>query len=221
MKEFFGKICTCVSSFIKKNSDIIKPVAVLTVICLVISFALAITNLVTADKIAQMEKKNSEAAMAALLPSDKYGEIDLSATLPDTSSHFSDDTQLFVAYEGDTVKGYIITNSAKGYGGDVKVMTAISPEKKVIGVNILSASDETPGLGQNVTKEYFYSQFIGKSENIILEKNGAAAENNEIDAVTGATITSTAVKNCVNNAFTCLNEYINSTADTDNTEEVQ
>lgn len=217
MKDFFNKIFATTSSFIKKNSDIIKPVAVLTVICLVISLALAVTNLVTADKIAEIDKKNSEAAMAELLPSEKYEEVDLTAALPATSSYSPADTQFFIAYEGDTVKGYLITTAAKGYGGDVKVMTAISPDKKVIGVNILSAADETPGLGQNVTKEDFYSQFIDKSENITVVKNGAVADKNEINAVTGATITSTAVKNCVNDAFICLNEYINASAATADT----
>lgn len=221
MKDFFSKIFTPIGPFFKKNSDVINPVVVLSVICLVISLALAATNLITADKIAEINKKNSEAAMAALLPSEKYEEVNLAAALPDTSSYNPADAQLFIAYEGDAVKGYIVTNATKGYGGDVKVMTAISPDKKVMGVNILSVADETPGLGQNVTKENFYSQFIGKSENIVLVKNGAMADKNEINAVTGATITSTAVKNSVNDAFICLNEYINATADTDNAEEVQ
>lgn len=231
MKEFITKTFTSVRSFLKKNSDIIKPVTVLSVICLIISLALAVTNLVTADRIAEMDKKNSEEAMAALLPSAKYDEVDLDAVLPDTSSFSPDGAQLFIAQDGDTVNGYIVINSVKGYGGDIKVMTAISTDKKIIGVNILSASDETPGLGQNVTKENFYSQFVGKSENITLVKSGAVPENNEIDAVAGATISSTAVKNCINDSFVCLNEYINATADTvedtavtdtnNNTEEVQ
>ena len=74
------------------------------------------------------------------------------------------------------------------------VMTAIDPELSIIGIKILDASGETPGLGQNVTKESFYGQFKGKG--------------NKINAVTGASISSKAVTDAVNEAYKYASEIL-------------
>ncbi|MBR2489670.1 MAG: FMN-binding protein, partial [Clostridia bacterium] len=55
--------------------------------------------------------------------------------------------------------------------------------------------------GQNVTKEKFYSQYEEKTADVKVIKNGAVSENNEINAVTGATISSKAVTSAVNMAL--------------------
>lgn len=178
-------------SFFKKYGDVFKAIIVLTAVCLVISAALAFTNNITEDKIAEIEEATANSAMAALIKGDKYDAMT---------------DQIYGVTEMGVLKGYIITTTAKGYGGDVKVMTAISPDNKIIGINILSAADETPGLGQNATKPDFYEQFAGKSANVVVVKNGA--KDNEINAVTGATITSRAVTNAVNEAFKIFNEYL-------------
>ena len=178
-------------SFFKKYADVFKAIIVLTAVCLVISAALALTNDITKDKIAEIEEATANSAMSALIKGDKYDAMT---------------DQIYGVTEQGVLKGYIITTSAKGYGGDVKVMTAISPDKKIIGINILSAADETPGLGQNATKPGFYEQFIGKTAGVTVVKNGA--KDNEIKAVTGATITSRAVTTAVNEAFEIFNEYL-------------
>lgn len=178
-------------SFFKKYGDVFKAIIVLTAVCLVISAALAFTNNITKDKIAEIEAATANSAMSALIKGDKYDAMT---------------DQIYGVTEMGVLKGYIITTTAKGYGGDVKVMTAISPENKIIGINILSAADETPGLGQNATKPDFYEQFAGKGADVVVVKNGA--KDNEINAVTGATITSRAVTNAVNEAFKIFNEYL-------------
>ncbi len=188
--------------FFKKYFDVFKAIIVLTVVCLVISAALAVTNSITKDKIAEMERASATAAMEALIPNGEYTKTDLS------NIKEIENADIYTVSKGDTTVGYIVTTAAKGYGGDVKVMTAISSDKKVIGVNILSAADETPGLGQNATKPDFYNQFKNKTSGVTVVKNGA--ENNEINAVTGATITSRAVTNAVNEALGQLDVYLNS-----------
>ena len=114
------------------------------------------------------------------------------------------------AIKDGEVKGYIFVTSAKGYGGDVSVMTAIGIDGKVIEVSILDASNETPGLGQNVTKESFYSQFKGKTKDIGVVKSGITTKENEINAVTGASISSKAVRTAVDKALSHFEEYSNS-----------
>ena len=94
--------------------------------------------------------------------------------------------------------GYVITTEAKGYGGTIEVMTGITADGSVSGVVLLS-QNETPGLGANATKESFteqYQQAVPESGFEVI-KSGAAADG-QIQAMTGATITSRAVTDAVN-----------------------
>ena len=180
--------------FFKNNrDDIFKPVIVLLVICIVIPLALAVTNKITAARIAELDEKNETEAMKRLISAETYEKKELKA---------DDETVVYtVASDGEEVRGYIFTVSAKGYGGDVSVMTAVNTDGTVKSVAILDVSNETPGLGQNAAKESFYSQYEGKKSGISLLKNGADTAKNEVNAVTGATITSTAVNKAVNTAL--------------------
>ncbi len=173
--------------------DIIKPVCVLLAICVIIPLALSLTNKVTADKIAELEEKNSRETMANLIEADEFTENELE----DGGEGF---TYYIAVKDGETV-GFIFKTAEKGYGGDVSVMTAVNPDGTVKSVAILDVSNETPGLGQNAAKESFYSQYAGKKSGISLLKNGADTAKNEVNAVTGATITSTAVNKAVNTAL--------------------
>ena len=187
---------------IKKNrEDIIKPVGVLLAICIIIPLALSVTNKVTAKKIAELENENSKKNMQSLVSADDFEKCS------------DGGIEYYTAIKGGDTAAYIFTESAKGYGGDVSVMTAVKPDGTVAGVAILDVSGETPGLGQNAAKESFYSQYAGLKKGVSLLKNGAKAENNEVDAVTGATITSTAVTRAVNKALDDFEKVKEATAD--------
>lgn len=176
-------------NFFKKNKNIIVPSFVLFVICIVIPFALAFTNNITKDKIASLDEENRNKAMAALIKADKY---DLKE-----KPEFS----YYEAVKKDETVGFIFTVNTKGYGGEVSVMTAVNPDGTVKAVSILDVSGETPGLGQNAAKENFYGQYSGKKSGISLLKSEPDPKKNEVKAVTGATITSTAVNRAVNTAL--------------------
>ena len=187
---------------IKKNrEDIIKPVGVLLAICIIIPLALSVTNKVTAKKIAELENENSKKNMQSLVSADDFEKCS------------DGGIEYYTAIKGGDTAAYIFTESAKGYGGDVSVMTAVKPDGTVAGVAILDVSGETPGLGQNAAKESFYSQYAGLKKGVSLLKNGAKAENNEVDVVTGATITSTAVTRAVNAALDDFEKVKEATAD--------
>ena len=187
---------------IKKNrEDIIKPVGVLLAICIIIPLALSVTNKVTAKKIAELEAANSKKNMQSLIDADNFEECE------------NGEITYYAAINGGKTAAYIFTESSKGYGGDVSVMTAIKPDGTVAGVAILDVSGETPGLGQNAAKESFFSQYIGLKKGVSVLKNGAKAENNDVDAVTGATITSTAVTRAVNAALDDFEKVKEATAD--------
>lgn len=185
-------------------NDIIKPVVVLLAICIVIPLSLSFTNKITVKRIDELEKENQKSAMSELIKADTYSEE--SYKKGDKSFNY------YVAEKGGEIEGYIFITSAKGYGGEVSVMTAVNSDSTIKAVKVLDVSNETPGLGQNAAKESFYSQYAGKKNDVKLVKNGADGEKNEINAVTGATITSTAVTKAVNEA---MDNYSYISADTE------
>ncbi len=204
MKELLNKIKPFTDKVIalyKKFSDVITPTAVLAIICIIVTLALSSTNLLTEGKIAALAVETQNKAMSNLIEADEYHE------LPATTS-FGDITYHAAIKDGNTI-GCIFVTEANGYGGTISVMTAIDMDCKIIAVEILSASDETPGLGQNVTKPDWYSQFKDLQKDITVIKGGTAnAQNNEINAVTGATISSRAVTSAVNQALDYAEEII-------------
>lgn len=186
MKEFFVKIWGAVVSFFKNEKDsIIKPTVVLLCICIIIPLALAVTNKVTEDRIKVLEEKNAKQTMSSLVKAEKF---------------VSKDGNGFAYHEAVNKKGevvaYIFKTSAKGYGGDVVVMTAFSPTGSISNLAVLDVSNETPGLGQNAAKPAFYEQFKDISDKISI---------NDVDTVTSATITSKAVTNAINDAISNFN----------------
>lgn len=97
-----------------------------------------------------------------------------------------------------SIEGYVLTvTDHEGYGGDIRFAMGIKLDKTVNGISFLSIS-ETAGLGMKAVEDDFKNQFAGKkADHIVYTKNGASADN-EIDALSGATITTNAVTNGVN-----------------------
>ena len=133
------------------------------------------------------------------------------SVMPDAVSF--DEITPDVMYEGkdsagNTV-GYAISTSTNGYGGQVKVMTGIDTQGKIIGVDVFYNDDETPGLGKNTSLESFREQYKGldTSKKITVSKDDHSADDQTVDAVTSATISSRAVTKAVNSACDLYNEY--------------
>ena len=183
MKKILDKI----TAFYKKISDIATPTAILAIICIVVTLALSSANLLTKDTIKELQIKNENAARQKLMDGD-YEEAQITIDGNKINYHIAKDKK------SDKIIGYIFKTSVKGYGGDISVMTAIKTDTSIVAIEILDASGETPGLGQNVTKEKFYNQFKGKG--------------GKIEAVTGASISSKAVTDAVNKACDYANKII-------------
>lgn len=170
--------------------DILKPALILFVICLVVTALLAGTNLLTKDKIAEQSALEAEQSRKVVLSdADSFEEAD----------------GYYIGKANNETVGYVFQTEAKGYGGAVKVMTGISTDGQITGVVILEHS-ETPGLGANAEKASFTDQFkqAVPENGITLVKNKAPSDG-EIEAMTGASITSRAVTNAVNEAITKYN----------------
>lgn len=111
--------------------------------------------------------------------------------------------------ESGNVVGHVINSlSNNSYGGAVKVSVGFDMDGAITGLGIREISD-TPGLGLKAQEPEFRDQFLGKNaESLTVTKSGASADN-EIDAISGATITSSAVTNAVNVALYYLHNYMN------------
>ena len=96
--------------------------------------------------------------------------------------------------------GYIFNiTTSKGYGGDIQLTVGIQSDGTVSGYSVLSIS-ETAGLGMKATEPSFYNQYVNKqADKFVVSKDGGDGE--QIDALSGATITSRAVTGAVNAAL--------------------
>lgn len=111
------------------------------------------------------------------------------------------------AYDGnDNLIGYIVKVSNRGYSGKITMVLGYSVEGEVQGLEIIEIND-TAGLGDRVTEADFRNQFVNKTaDKFVTSKTGATADN-EINAITGATMSTNGVVDGVNAAISFLNEY--------------
>lgn len=183
-------------------NSILKLGLNLFVICAIAAGLLAGTNQITAPLVEQRnEQANNEARQAVLPDASEFNLLD------SNKYKNSSDVEVVEVYEGlngSDMVGYTIKVLPKGYGGEIEIMVGIKADGKISGVNIGNMS-ETPGLGAKAQEEAFYGQYAGKpATELSVIKNGTAGET-EIQAISGATITSQAVTNGVNAAVEVYN----------------
>ena len=105
-------------------------------------------------------------------------------------TYAGEDANIRAAYKSET--GYVVHTVTVGYAGDVSMLVGVSSEGQVTGL-VVRDLQETPGLGRKaLTDTEFLAQF--------LNTDGNAAVGEDIDALTGATVTSKAVTRGVNSA---------------------
>ena len=164
---------------------ILQLVLALTVISAICAAVLALVNSKTKDRIASLTAEKTANAAKAVLPSDVKA-VDIR---PDPANP---DLTVMIGYADaakSKVLGYAVPGtSPKGYGGEIRLMVGLTAARKVISYQVLAAN-ETPGLGAKLGDAAFSKQFGGKDgPSLKVKKDGG-----EIDAITGATITSRAV----------------------------
>ncbi len=169
---------------------VFKPIVVLCVICVVITGALAATNSVTAPVIQAATIAAQNAARAELLPEAEGAFTKVEGIEVENVSD---------VYTADNGTGTVITCSGKGYGGAVTVMVAFSPDNTIKQIKI-TESAETKGIGTNVTENTeYWASYNG------LSAAQALVLGSDVDAYSGATVSSKAVINAVNAAIEAYN----------------
>ena len=189
------------------GKDMFKLGLNLLIISAVAALLLALTNSVTASTIAQRnEQANAEARKLVLESAQDFEQV------KDVKTDNSKGVKVSEIYEakeasGNTV-GYTLKVLPSGYGGTIELMVGIDSAKgQVSGINVVSNS-ETAGLGAKATNPEFSDQYKGKPlEELSVLKNGTPGDT-EIKAISGATITSTAVTNGVDAAIEVYNNSL-------------
>ena len=166
---------------------IIKLSVILFLITAVCVCTLAVCNNITKDTIEKINIENQENAKKEVLK--EATSFEVSKT----------DKDVFIGKNGDKIIGYAVSVSPKGFGGNMDMMVGITPDLKVCDISIVNIS-ETPGLGSKANDKKFLGQYKDLTENIAVKKGGGAS-GNEICAISGATVTSKAVTDGVNDAI--------------------
>ncbi|MCH5197986.1 MAG: RnfABCDGE type electron transport complex subunit G [Oscillospiraceae bacterium] len=174
---------------------ILKTALSLFIICAVTAGIVAGVNALTAPTIEKNEIASANAAKSAVL-SDAVQFEDI--VLSDGSTAY-----IGKSAGGETV-GYVFRSASSGYGGKIEIMTGFNTDGYITGVQILSI-DETPGLGLNAKKDSFLNRFKETNSFLSVVKDSEAGEN-EILALTSATITSRAMVKAVNEARAYFDE---------------
>lgn len=193
--------------------EIIKSTSVLLIITLIAGFLLGFVNDMTKAPIAVRADEAKVESLESVI--DGEYTINMDKNIKDEVSFDADGVVIDEVYEfsdnGEFSGIVALVTSTEGYSGDIQLTVGIEMKSKsnkvgeVCGIDFLSIN-ETPGLGMNAKDESFISQFYGKSEVLAVSKN--AVSENQIDAVSGATITSEAVTDAVNAAISFYNSYV-------------
>lgn len=201
----------------KKSNTLVHDTIAIFLITLVAGVLLGGVYQMTKETIKQREEAATNEAYAAVYKDASFKEDDAVTKAKDA---FNEDlkagkvesqagynlsdveiTDIRVADKG----GYVLTTSGKGYGGAVKIALGVNDQGEIIGIQVTDCTNETPGLGQNSSKEEWNGQFkeasTTKEAVVDKDKEGAKGEVTEISAISGATITSRAVSRAVDGAM--------------------
>lgn len=166
---------------------ILRLTLTLLLITAVVAGLLALVNHLTEDKIRTLQEERANSAMLQVLPADSY------ELLP------CDEEGVTALYKaGDS--GYVVRLEVGGFGGAIDLMVGVNSDLTVSGISVISHA-ETASLGANCTREDWRSQFVGASGALAVDKDGG-----QIDSLTGATVTSRAVTEAVEQALKLIEE---------------
>ncbi|MFO7152430.1 MAG: RnfABCDGE type electron transport complex subunit G [Bacillota bacterium] len=171
-------------------NEYMRMIVVLTVISIVAGAALAFTYEATNPKIQEQERQALEQAVMNVIPgTEKMETVE------------KDGMTFYIGMDGQgNKKGIAFKTTGSGFSGPIEIMVGYDPkEGKLTGIEILSMS-ETPGLGAKIKEPSFTDQFKGKSV------NDEFAPKKDVQVITGATISPTAVANAIKTSLDKVTE---------------
>ncbi len=172
--------------------DNIKIVGVLTIVCLVCALFLSLAESMAREKINYNESKAVKKAI-----------FDIVDECKDVKEVSIKGTKIYKLFDGkNSLIGYGFLATGEGYQGKIKIMAVTDKDfNKLLGIEIIS-SQETPGLGAKINEGFFKNQFRSLNIKVPIEyTKSEVKKDNQIKAITGATISSKSVVNILNKAI--------------------
>ncbi len=172
----------------KKESNFTNMVVSLLIITLVAGLSLGFINDLTIGPIAKAKLERKVNAIKQVLP--EFNNNPVEDIILIKSEKIKDSIELYPAYFEEKIVGKaVIGSSDKGYSGMIKIMVGFNPDGTIMNIVVIEQK-ETPGLGTKMKGDKFLRQFRGKDpKSFILQ---VIKDGGDIDALTGATITSRA-----------------------------
>ena len=167
----------------------------LLLICAIIAGLVSFVYSLTEDTYNENIKATKELAVGKIfkgaadtrLPYEEIAQVDGGAVVS-------------AVYEGDDLLGYCVEIKTPGFGGDIELMIGYRADKTILGVDVVSHT-ETPGLGsKSADAEYLKNNYSGKG--------GSLAAGVDVDMISGASVTSSAVLTGVNRATAALEQAL-------------
>ena len=187
--------------------ETIKLTVRLFLITAIAGFVLAFANCFTYPVFKAREKAQYEAALKEVFAdADKFETVE-EGKLNTIKTKIKNIEKIEIAKKSDKTVGYVFKTLGKnGYGGDISMLMAVNIENKtIVGFKVLKHS-ETPGLGSRVTTDEYAKSVVGNKVTEHLVKNLHPDADNDIQAITGTTISVNAVLNGLNAAIDALQE---------------
>ena len=172
------------------------PALILALICGICVFLLAGTYSITRSKIKEQEEASAQERKLTIFPeADSFEELEFSAEIRSelTTNGILPDEVFTAKGKDGSVMGYIFVTSGFGYAGQIETTTGIGTDGKIVMV-IATAASDTPKLGKEVEGRPFLDGFTG------LSTGSEIVLNQDVAAVSGATISSRAATGCINRA---------------------
>ncbi len=160
----------------------LKLLLICAIVAGIVSFVFALTDDVYKANVAETKNR----AIGSI-----FG---LSAPKADPVSE-APEGSVYLVKDGETFVGYCVEVKSAGFGGDIQMMVGYDAAGRILGVNIVSMS-ETPGVGTKVGESGFLSGFVGKTD------------GGDVDTISGATVSSTAVINGIDRASELLKQTV-------------
>ena len=160
-----------------KTLEGVFPVIFITVVVFASVGLVTWTDSITEDKIEYQEEQQIQRKLKEMFPG---------------MSEYTFEDDIYTIYSDGAGVGYAFLAVGKGYGGDIKILVGLEDETTIKGITIIK-EEETPGLGSRIAESSFASKFAGLNIGDVTLKQ----DDGQIDAITGATISSRAVVDAV------------------------
>ena len=168
-----------------RKLDILRTGGFLMILCTVAALSLALTAAATEPVIEQNRARELQQALSGALPG-----ADIFQPVEEW-----DGGALYEGFRGDELLGHVILTFRQGYSADISVLVGVDIFGTVVAPIQVLSQRETPGLGSNVTQDWFREQFEGKTydDDFVIDR--------DLDGLAGATVSSQAVAGAVGDAL--------------------